>query len=495
MVRRAALAALDADRRRVGRGRVRRRRPRLDRRDRRGSARRGGRRGPCRGRASRERALALRARARRRRGGRRRAARVDHGVAARLATVRASERSTWRCRSSPRSSSPSRSSAARRTRSSSRAERDRRCCSCSCPASSRSARRSRSRGSSPCSRDFVPIAARDGSRHGWPPSGSREGRAQPWRPLHSSTIAFAVALLAEGYRATLTSGDREQAAFAVPHDVVVRENLQNLVRVFDAASIERFEALAGEGGAARPVLRVTAGVGRAERVSGVTVLGLDGAAIEELGIWRDEWADGRGRSELAALVETGRPCRDARTRSPGRPDRVRGRARSRLARGGGPHSRWLVQERSSWARRRHARRPPCRRAAPAGSLLISLEIVPPPRLIEGGADAGQAFIADVSLAGPQARRLRDWMSVGGSRRSAHTDGRRHPRPADAAAQLGVARCAADRHIAAGRPRDAAPRRARGRSRARSSRCGSEAGRCRCVSWERSTAFRERRTMP
>ena len=35
------------------------------------------------------------------------------------------------------------------------------------------------------------------------------------------TIAFAVALLAEGYRATLSRADREQAAFQVPHEIVV----------------------------------------------------------------------------------------------------------------------------------------------------------------------------------------------------------------------------------------------------------------------------------
>ena len=50
------------------------------------------------------------------------------------------------------------------------------------------------------------------------------------------TIAFALALLAEGYRATLVRGDREQAAFRAPLDVVVREDLRNLVRVFDAAA-------------------------------------------------------------------------------------------------------------------------------------------------------------------------------------------------------------------------------------------------------------------
>ncbi|NHN21519.1 hypothetical protein, partial [Bacillus amyloliquefaciens] len=54
------------------------------------------------------------------------------------------------------------------------------------------------------------------------------------------TVAFAIALLAEGYRATLGRADREQAAFSVPHEIVVREDLGNLVRVFDAAPIERF---------------------------------------------------------------------------------------------------------------------------------------------------------------------------------------------------------------------------------------------------------------
>ena len=75
------------------------------------------------------------------------------------------------------------------------------------------------------------------------------------------TIAFAVALLAEGYRATLVRGDREQAAFQVPHDVVVREDLRNLVRVFDAAPLERFEELVGDGGAARPCCACAAAPG------------------------------------------------------------------------------------------------------------------------------------------------------------------------------------------------------------------------------------------
>jgi hypothetical protein len=119
------------------------------------------------------------------------------------------------------------------------------------------------------------------------------------------TIAFGLALLAEGYRATLARGEREQAAFQVPLDVAVREDFGTLVRVFDAAPLERFRALAGSGGDAYPVLRVTGGAGRAEQVTGVTVLGLDGGVVEQLGVWRSEWASGADRDELARIIDPG----------------------------------------------------------------------------------------------------------------------------------------------------------------------------------------------
>ena len=59
------------------------------------------------------------------------------------------------------------------------------------------------------------------------------------------TLAFALALLAEGYRATLVQAESDQAAFAVPLDIVVREDLKSLVPVLDAAPLERYRALAG----------------------------------------------------------------------------------------------------------------------------------------------------------------------------------------------------------------------------------------------------------
>jgi hypothetical protein len=226
------------------------------------------------------------------------------------------------------------------------------------------------------------------------------------------TIAFAVAVLAEGYRATLVRGDREQAAFQVPHDVVVREDLRNLVRVFDAASIERFGELVGDGGA-RPVLRVRGGAGRAERVSGVTVLGLDGVAIEQVGVWREDWAAGRGRTELAALVE---PASSADMRGIPLPN-----GRIALEVGPGLVSLAAIVRSSDGSFRRldlGEARPRTSTTltarGPAGSLLTGLEVVPPPRLIERGADAGTAFFASVRLTGPLAVQLRDWLGVGGS---------------------------------------------------------------------------------
>jgi hypothetical protein len=227
------------------------------------------------------------------------------------------------------------------------------------------------------------------------------------------TIAFAVALLAEGYRATLVRGDREQAAFQVPHDVVVREDLGNLVRVFDAAPLARFEELVGTGGAARPVLRVTGGAGRAERVSGVTVLGLDGEAIEDVGVWRADWASGRDRADLAVLV-AGHGL--AEMRGVSLPD---GRIALEVGPGLVSLAAIVRSEGGSFRRvelgeaRARTSTVLTARVSPR-ALLTAVEIVPPPRLIERGADAGVGFFARTRLSGPLALRLRDWIGVGGS---------------------------------------------------------------------------------
>jgi FtsX-like permease family protein len=226
------------------------------------------------------------------------------------------------------------------------------------------------------------------------------------------TIAFALALLAEGYRATLARGEREQAAFQVPLDVVVREDLSALVRVFDAASLGRFRSLGGEGSDAYPVLRVSGGAGRTERISGVTVLGLDRGVVEQLAVWRSEWAGGAGREELADMIG---PGFDVRLRTAALPA---GEIVLRV----GPSllSFAAVVETPTGDFRRielgaadPAAPSTLRASVPRRSRLASLELVPPPRLIEGGADAGIAFDGVVHVEGALARELQTWIGVDG----------------------------------------------------------------------------------
>jgi hypothetical protein len=226
------------------------------------------------------------------------------------------------------------------------------------------------------------------------------------------TIAFGLALLAEGYRATLARGEVEQAAFAVPLDVTAREDFGALVRVFDAAPLSEYRRLAGEDGAAYPVLRVTGGAGKAEQVSGVTVLGLDRGAVEGLRVWRPQWAAGATRDQIAATIDPGQPVD---LHGIDLPDGV-------VSLRSGPTlvSFAAVVETPEGAFRRIELSAPDRRRAttirgraPSGSRLVSLEVVPPPRLIEGGADSGIAFPGSVRVGGALGRRLRDWVGVDG----------------------------------------------------------------------------------
>ena len=226
------------------------------------------------------------------------------------------------------------------------------------------------------------------------------------------TIAFALALVAEGYRATLVRGEREQAAFLVPLDAVVREDLRKLVRVFDAASPARFRELVGAGGAVHPVLRVTGGAGRAEQITGVTVLGLDRDPFERLGVWRDEWAGGRSAAEAASLVA---PSGSMSLRTLHLPT-------GELVLRVGPSlvSFAAVVETAGGEFERVELGAADPRAAstlraevPQGARLVSLVVVPPPRLREGGADAGTALTGSVALGGPLALALRTWVGLDG----------------------------------------------------------------------------------
>ena len=108
------------------------------------------------------------------------------------------------------------------------------------------------------------------------------------------TLAFALALLAEGYRATLVQAESDQAAFAVPLDIVVREDLKSLVPVLDAAPLARYRGARGRVGdrsrRSNPRQRRDA-----EGISGITVLGLPAAEVARVHGWRDGFSGRRAR--------------------------------------------------------------------------------------------------------------------------------------------------------------------------------------------------------
>lgn len=222
-------------------------------------------------------------------------------------------------------------------------------------------------------------------------------------------LAFALSLLAEGYRATLARGEEDQAAFQVPLDAVVREDLSRLVPVLDAAPLARYRMLGG-GVDAVPVLRLHGGAGAAEDVGGVTVLGLPPATIEELRGWRPSFA-AASRSTLAAEIAPATPARlhgiplaanvvvDA---GPGLLTVV-----ATVAAADGTFSSIRLGALRARARTVLRARVPARLR---GALLVALELVPPPRLREGGAEAGHALEGTLELSGLH---LAGWIGEGG----------------------------------------------------------------------------------
>ncbi len=223
-------------------------------------------------------------------------------------------------------------------------------------------------------------------------------------------LAVGLAVLAVAYRSTLQTGERDQAAYAVPADVIVREDLRALVPVLRAAPLPGYAAIPGVE-AAYPVLRSAASAGPAASVSGVTVLGAPEGAIRGLPLWRRDW--GTSKRGLAGAV------------APRGPTAVRGATLAastiRLAVGPGLVSyRATIEQPDGSFRlvelgRADAHRPAVLTAdLPAharGGKLVSLTLVPP-RILERGSDEGVALpgtttvrVLGVSLSG--------WLGEGG----------------------------------------------------------------------------------
>lgn len=235
-------------------------------------------------------------------------------------------------------------------------------------------------------------------------------------------VSAGLALFAASYRATLLRGERDQAAFAVPADYVLREDLQRLITVPDAVSPDDLRRL-GAGARARPVARL-AGGSQAAAATGVTVLGLEPSALPELDGWRSDFA-ARAPADLASRIDwpgvaTLRgPVLPPRAGRIGLTVRASGVVRVSVAiqtrRGGSVY----VDLGATEPGRVHlaAGLPEAAR----GGRIVAVRLDPPPRIQERGAEAGHAALGTLALgpldAGgrPLTRGYTGWAALGGAR--------------------------------------------------------------------------------
>jgi hypothetical protein len=249
-------------------------------------------------------------------------------------------------------------------------------------------------------------------------------------------VSIGLALFAETYRATLARGHDDQAAFAVPADFVVREDLSRLIPVREVATPARLERL--RAGEVYPVTRLQANVPRAANVTGITLLGVDADLISRLDGWRDDFA----RSSPAALARRIDAAVEAELDGPDVPADTRSLALRVSATGPPITLVALVRTRDGAFSpvdlgTTNASRP-VRLVAPLpaearGGRVIALRLLPPERTQERGADAGEPARGTLVLEPIAARRdgietiltdFAEWRGVAGVRRIGHVQGLR-----------------------------------------------------------------------
>jgi len=128
-------------------------------------------------------------------------------------------------------------------------------------------------------------------------------------------VSVGLAVFAESYRSTLARGQEEQAAYAVPLDFTLREDLTRLIRVNDAAPPARLAELENDV-RVEPVVRLSGNVNRAGGRTGIGIVGLDAEAIPALRGWRDDFS-ALSPASLASRVE---PVGETGIRGPVLPD-------------------------------------------------------------------------------------------------------------------------------------------------------------------------------
>ena len=167
------------------------------------------------------------------------------------------------------------------------------------------------------------------------------------------------------------------------------------------------------------VTRISASAGRANDISGVQVLALPADAIARLGIWRPGW--GVSRAQLERLVATG-----AGTSLQGAP--LPGSLRLRV---GPTPLAFRLTVRTDDGRVATLTAPPADAKHPTTldvpvppafrhGRLVAIVLVPP-RIIERGADAGEALRGRLAISG-EGLQLGHWIGVGGVRPTAAGNG-------------------------------------------------------------------------
>ena len=149
-----------------------------------------------------------------------------------------------------------------------------------------------------CARLLVPVlrfVGRAGSRAAVPLRIAALSLARhPGRAATAVTflvVSFGLAVFALTYRSTLSQGLEDQAAYAVPLEFTLREDLSpsGLVAPLEAAPLARYQGLGGE--ATLPVIRQSGSISSLGGQERATVLGVPTDKLDLIDGWRADFAD------------------------------------------------------------------------------------------------------------------------------------------------------------------------------------------------------------
>ena len=219
-------------------------------------------------------------------------------------------------------------------------------------------------------------------------------------------VSIGLALFAETYRSTLVRGQQDQAAYAIPADDVVREDLSQLVPVRSVVTPGVVHSLRPHA-RVEPVIRLAGNISGATDVTGIAVLGLGGQALRGIDGWRSDFASS-SPAELAARLEpTGSvalrgsplPAGAKRLELPIAVTGTEVGVAASIRRQDGSFA--TVELGRNIGTRPQLLAAPIPRNARGGTL-VALRFEPPPKLEERGADAGAPAVGSVSLGRPRA---------------------------------------------------------------------------------------------